>query len=170
LNGKEIGSKPAPDLAKLIVPFEVPYATGELRAIAYRDGQEIASLALKTVSKPERLRLKVDRDTIRASREDLAFVTLEITDAQGAPVPDIIRRIDFLVDGAGELAAVGNANPKDAASFRVPFCRTFRGKCLAVLRPLGGEGQITLSARSEGLSPASVVVKCARSGTETSIT
>jgi beta-galactosidase len=170
LNGKEIGSKPAPDSAKLVVKFDVSYAAGELRAIAYREGQEIASLAFKTVSKPERLRLKPDRDTIRASRGDLAFVTLEITDAQGAPIPDIIRRIDFHVDGAGELAAVGNANPKDVASFRVPFCRTFRGKCLAVLRPSGGEGQITLSARSEGLTPASVVVKCARAKTETSIT
>ncbi len=62
--------------------------------------------------------------------------------------------------GAGELAAVGNANPKDVASFREPTCRTFRGRCLAILRPFGHEGTITLKAKSDGLSPASVVVKC----------
>ena len=160
LNGKEIGSRAVPESAKLIAQFDVPYAAGELRAIALKDGQEIGSLAFKTVAKPARLRLRADRQTIPARRGDLAFVTVDITDAAGAPVPDIVRKIDFHVDGAGELAAVGNANPKDVASFREPTCRTFRGRCLVILRPSGREGTITLQARSDGLSPASAVVKC----------
>jgi beta-galactosidase len=160
LNGKEISSKAVPELAKLIAQFDVPYAPGELRAIAFKDGQEIDSIAFKTVGRPARLRLKADRQTISARRDDLAFVTVEITDAAGAPVPDIVRKIEFHIDGAGELAAVGNANPKDVASFREPTCRTFRGRCLAILRPFGREGTINLQAKSEGLSPSFVVVKC----------
>ena len=160
LNGKDIGEKPVPESAKLTAEFEVPYADGELRAIAFKDGLEIASHALKTVGKAAKLSVKVDREKIRASRGELAFVTVEITDAAGAPVPDIVRRIDFHVDGAGELAAVGNANPKDVASIRQPSCRTFHGRCLAVLRPLGREGRIALRATSEGLVPASVIVEC----------
>ena len=160
LNGKDIGEKPVPESAKLIAEFDVPYADGELRAIAFKDGREIASHALNTVGKAARLHVKVDREKIRASRGELAFVTVEITDAAGAPLPDIVRRIDFHVDGAGELAAVGNANPKDVASFRQPSCRTFHGRCLAVLRSLGREGRIALRATSEGLLPASVIVEC----------
>ncbi len=160
LNGKDIGEKPVSESAKLIAEFDVPYADGELRATAFKDGREIASHALNTVGKAARLRVKVDREKIRASRGELAFVTVDITDAAGAPVPDIVRRIDFHVDGAGELAAVGNANPKDVASFRQPSCRTFHGRCLAVLRPLGREGRIALRATSEGLLPASVIVEC----------
>ena len=160
LNGKEIGSKLVPESAKLIAQFDVPYAPGELRAVAFKDGVEIASLAFKTVGKPAQLRVRADRTAIRASRGDLAFVTVEITDADGNPIPDIVRKIDFHVDGAGELAAVGNANPKDVTSFREPTCRTFRGRCLAILRPSGREGAITLRVTAEGLSPASVNVKC----------
>ena len=160
LNGKEIASKPVPESAKLIAEFAVPYAKGELRAVAFKDGKEIASQALKTVSKPARLRLRADRQTILASRNDLAFVTVEITDDQGAPIPDIVRTIDFRVEGVGELAAAGSANPKDATSFRMPTCRTYRGKCLAILRPTGREGAITLQAKSAGLQPATVVVRC----------
>ena len=160
LNGKEIGSKPVPESAKLIAQFDVPYATGELRAVAFKDGAEIASLAFKTVGKPAQLRVKADRTTIRASRGDLAFVTVEITDAAGNPIPDIVRKIDFHVDGAGELAAAGNANPKDVTSFREPTSRTFRGRCLVILRSSGREGAITLRVTAEGLTPASVLVKC----------
>jgi beta-galactosidase len=160
LNGKQIGEKLVPESAKLIAEFDVPYAAGELRAVAYKEGSEIASRALKTAGKPARLHVKVDREKIRASRSELAYVTIEITDAEGALVPDLVRRIDFHVEGAGELAAVGNANPKDVASFREPTCRTFNGKCLAVLRPLGREGRIALRVTSEGLAPAIAIVEC----------
>jgi beta-galactosidase len=160
LNGKEIGEKPVPESAKLIAEFDVPYADGELRAIAFKDGREIASSALKTVGNAARLHVKVDREKIRASRGELAFVTVEITDGAGALVPDLVRGIDFHIDGVGELAAVGNANPKDVASFREPTCRTFNGKCLAVLRSLGREGRIALRVTSEGLTPASTIVEC----------
>ncbi len=160
LNGTEVGEKPVHDSARLIAEFDVPYAGGELRAIAFKDGREIASHALITVGDAARLNVKVDREKIRASRGELAFATIEITDAAGALVPDIVRRIDFQVGGAGELAAVGNANPKDVASFRQPFCRTFHGRCLAVLRLLGSQGRIELRATSEGLAPASAIVEC----------
>jgi len=160
LNGKEIGSKPVPESVKLIAEFQVPYAEGELRAIAFKDGEEIASQALKTVGKPARLHLSADRQTILASRNDLAFVTVEITDTAGAAIPDGVRTIDFQIEGVGELAAAGNANPKDVTSFRQLTCRTFRGKCIAILRPTGHEGKITLRAKSAGLQPATVVVTC----------
>ncbi|MGB6689105.1 MAG: glycoside hydrolase family 2 TIM barrel-domain containing protein [Terracidiphilus sp.] len=160
LDGKKVGVRSVSPEAKLLAQFDVPYAAGELRAVAFRDGNQIASISFRTLAEPSRLKLSVDRQVIRASRGDLAFVHVEITDGSGEPIPDLIRRIDFQVDGAGELAAVGNANPKDVASFREPHCRTFRGKCLAILRPLGRTGAITLRASAEGLASASIAVKC----------
>lgn len=161
LNGTAIGENPVPESAKLVTVFTVPYAQGELRAVAYKDGQEIASQVLKTVGKPARLRLTADRKTIRASRNDLVFVTVEITDASGGPIPDAVRTINFQLEGAAELAAAGSANPKNATSFRQPTCRTFRGKGMAILRPTGRAGVITLRASSAGLEPATVAVNVA---------
>lgn len=160
LDSKEVGVRSVPSEAKLLVQLEIPYAAGELRAVAFQDGNQIASISFRTLARPSRLKLSMDREVIRASRGDLAFVHVQVTDDTGEAVPDLIRRIDFQVDGAGELAAVGNANPKDVASFREPHCRTFRGKCLAILRPLGRPGTITLRASAEGLSTASIAVKC----------
>ncbi len=160
LNGAEIGTKQVPESAQLIVEFAVPYAPGELRAEAFKDGKLLASQTLKTVGKPAGLRLSADRSTIRASRNDLAYVTVELVDAAGAPIPDGVRTIDFSVEGVGELAAAGSANPKDVASFRQSTCRTFHGKCMAILRPTGRTGNIRLNAASKGLAPANVVVNC----------
>jgi len=67
------------------------------------------------------------------------------------------------VDGAAELIAVGNANPKDVASFQQPHRNTFHGKCLAVLRPLGKPGKIRIRAESPGLSPSTVDLEAALS-------
>ena len=160
LNGKEIGSKPVPESAQLMAEFPVPYAEGELRAVAFKDGGQIAALAFKTVGKPARLRLSADRSTIRASRNDLAFVTVEMLDATGATIPDGVRAVDFHIEGVGELAAAGNANPKDVTSFHQSACRTYRGKCIAILRPTGHEGTVILRAASAGLLPATLAVKC----------
>jgi len=160
LNGKEIGAKSVPESSKLIAVFDVPYVPGELRATATKDGKEIGSAILKTAAKPARIALHAERETIKASRGELAFITVQITDDAGAAVPDVVRRIDFQVDGDGELAAVGNANPKDVASFREPHCRTFHGRCLAILRSTGREGVISLRVRSEGLAPASLSIRC----------
>jgi beta-galactosidase len=160
LNGKEIETKPVPESAKLLAGFKVRYAEGELKAVAYKDGKEIATQTLRTVGKPAKLRLTADRSTIHASRNDLAYVTVELLDANGAVVPDGIRTINFHLEGAGELAAAGNANPKDVTSFRLPTCRTYQARAMAILRPLGHAGVITLHATSPGLEPATVVVKC----------
>jgi len=56
---------------------------------------------------------------------------------------------------------VGNANPKDVGSFRQPQKATFHGACVAILRPTGERGSITLKAEAADLEPASVVVKLA---------
>ena len=161
LNGTEIGIKRVSKNTKLTAEFEVPYTPGELCAIA-RDpeGQEVASVVFRTAGVPARLRLKPDRDCLRADRNDLSFVTVEVTDTNGNLIPDAVVPIRFQVKGAGELAAVGNANPQDVSSFRQPLqCRTFQGRCLAVLRPDAGPGGIiTLCADAPELASAEAVV------------
>jgi beta-galactosidase len=160
LNGKEVETQSVLESAKLVAVFKVRYAEGELRAIAYKDGKEIASQTLKTVGKPTRLRLQPDREKIAASRNDLSYVTVDLVDAAGNSVPDGVRTVDFEIAGVGELAAAGSANPKDVTSFRTPTARTFQGKCMAILRPTGRAGTITLHAKSAGLEPAIILVKC----------
>jgi beta-galactosidase len=67
-------------------------------------------------------------------------------------------RVEFRTQGAGELAAQGSGAPDDAASFQAPVCRTFQGRCLAIVRPTGTSGEISLRAESAGLEAAAVTI------------
>ena len=159
LNGREIAVKPVSVETRFKAEFDVPYAPGELKAVALKDGNPIAEMTLKTAGAPASLRLKADRQSLRPDRNDLAYVTLEVLDQAGNAVPDAAVLVSFEISGAGELAATGTANPKDVRSFRQPRPTTFHGKCLAIVRPTGSAGSITLRAESAGLSPARLVLK-----------
>lgn len=157
LNGHPIGARPVSGETKFTAEFEVPYVPGELRAVALTNEQEIASLVFQTAGKPAQLRLTADRACLRADRNDLAFITVEAVDEHGSLVPDAVIPVAFHVNERGELAAVGNANPQDVASFRQPRrCKTFQGKCLVVLRPFGSVGTLRLRAEAQGISSAEV--------------
>jgi len=158
LNGKVIGTKPVSAETKLTATFEVPYEAGELKAIALKDGKDVETKILKTTGKPAKIRLTADRTAIKTDRNDLSYVTVEITDEAGNLVPDANLPVQFTVEGAGELAAVENGNPKDMKSFRQPQVNSFKGKCLVILRPTGMSGEIKLKAESEGLAGTETIV------------
>jgi beta-galactosidase len=158
LNGKVIGTKPVSEKTKLTATFEVPYEAGELKAIALKDGKEMETKMLKTTGTPVKIKLTADRPELKASRNDLAYVTVEVVDEAGAVVPNASSPIQFKVEGDGELAAVENGNPGDMKSFRVPQLTSFKGRGLVIIRPTGTSGEIKLTAESAGLASAAVIL------------
>ncbi|MGA2542571.1 MAG: glycoside hydrolase family 2 TIM barrel-domain containing protein [Verrucomicrobiota bacterium] len=158
LNGKEIATKQI-NGGRLTARFEVPYAAGELKAVGLKNGTKVATKVLRTVGPAKKVRLTVDRSTIRADRNDLAYVTVEITDASGNPLPDATNLVRFTLIGPGELAAVGSGAPNVMESFRQPQHTACHGRCLAILRPQGPAGKLALRAEADGLSAAEVTVR-----------
>lgn len=158
LNGKVIGEKPVSEATKLTARFDVPYAPGELRALGLVNGKIVATKTLQTAGVPKKIKLTADRSTIRADRNDLSYVTVEVVDTEGRRVPDAEIPVQFSVSGAGELAAQGSGAPNKPASFRTPQCTTFQGRCLAILRPTGSPGKITLRAKAKGLEADGVTI------------
>lgn len=159
LNGKTIGEKRVSDSTKLTAVFKVPYEAGELKAIAIEDGREAGSVVLKSAGAPKSIRLTADRDIINANRNDLSYITVEITDENNHVIPNSAVPVEIIVSGAGELASAGNANPSDMRDFKSPLCNTFRGRCLAIIRPKGAQGKINVEVRSANLPTAKLVIK-----------
>ncbi len=157
LNGKEIATQPVGP--RMITRFKVPYQPGELRAIGLSGGKRVATASLRSAGEPAAIRLTTDRSKIRADRSDLSYVTVEIVDRHGTIVPHAAIPVRFTVSGAGELAATGSGAPNDASSFQLPVRKVWQGRALAILRPKGDSGKITLKAEADGLKPATVVIK-----------
>jgi beta-galactosidase len=164
LNGKVVGTAPVSEATKLTARFDVPYAPGELRAYGLINGKVAARTTLRTTGAPKKLRLIPDRAVIRGDRNDLSYVTVEVVDENGLRVPNAEIPVTLSVTGVGELAAQGSGTPNDPASFRTPLRKTFRGRCLAILRPTGGAGEIRLKASAEGMDPEMLTVRCGENG------
>jgi beta-galactosidase len=158
LNGKIIGQKPISDKTRLIAKFDQPYEAGELKAIGLIDGKEVTTRMFKTAGKPASLILISDRNQINADRNDLAYVSVEVRDKDGNLVPNAGIKVKLTVTGDGELLASGNAAPNDMESFRKPICKTFNGKCIAIIRPFSHAGAITVNAEAEGLQSAVIEI------------
>lgn len=155
LNGRDLGLRPTGWANRCKAQFEVPYQPGQLKAIGTIDRRQLQFI-LQTAGEPKALRLKADRTRISASRNDLSFVDIEVVDAKGRIVPYAQMPVTVEVNGAGELAAIGNGNPVDADSFKGPTRHAWQGRLQAIVRPTGRPGTIRLTARADGLAPARI--------------
>jgi beta-galactosidase len=151
LNGREIGSKAVSAATKLTATFDVSYEPGELKAVAYENGREIAQKIFKTTGTSAAIRLTPDRPVISADRNDLSFITIEIVDEFGQVVADATNQISITISGDGEMAGSGNACPYDMKSFGKKDISTFHGKAMVIARPYAKAGKIRVSVSGKGL-------------------
>ena len=129
LDDQLIGTKQVSRDTEFKAVFSVPYKAGTLRAEA---GGE--SVILKTAGEPARLRLTPDRTTMTADGQSLTFITVEVVDKQGTPVPEAAISCEAIVKGAGTLLAFASADLKDTEPYTSPRVKTWKGRALLVVR------------------------------------
>jgi beta-galactosidase len=135
--------------------WDVPYAPGSLKAVAYTGGKQVAVDEMRTAGAPARIALVPDRTTISADGDDLAFFTVRIEDKDGNLCPAASNLVQFSVTGAGAIRAVDNGNAATEESFQADHRKAFNGLALLVVSSKRGEsGKISVTAKSEGLAPA----------------
>ena len=158
LNGKSLGIKrKAGDDLHLM--WRIPYTPGTLKAVARTNGKEVLTQEVKTAGKPAKIILSVDRSTINADGNDLAYVTAKIEDNNGVMVPDADNLIKFKLSGNASIIGVDNGNPVSHESFKANYRKAFNGLCLAVIQSKDKSGQIEITATSEGLPSASIIIQ-----------
>ena len=153
LDDQLIGTKQVSRDTKFKAVFSVPYKAGILRAEA--DGE---SVTLKTAGEPARLRLTPDRTTMTADGQSLTFITVEVVDKQGTPVPEAAISCEAIVKGAGTLLAFASADLKDTEPYTSPHVKTWKGRALLVVRSAQKKGSVSVSIRSP-LPTASLSLK-----------
>ena len=136
------------------------YEPGELRAIAYTNGQEIGQAVIKTAGEPETIRLSPDRVELAATGDDLCYVLVEALDKHGVPCPLAINDVTFSVTGPASIAGVGNGNPLSYAPFQSHQVKLFYGKAMLILRTASdAAGDVRIAAGATGLSSTDIVVR-----------
>ena len=157
LNGRSLGrKKKAPGEFRLRWD-DVRYEPGELKVVAYRQGTRWAEAGQRTAGAAAKLALAPDRTTLRADGADLAFVTVDVTDAAGVLAPRATHPIRFSLTGPAEIIATDNGNPISFESFQAPERQAFNGRAVVIVRTRAGQsGDVVLRAEAAGLAPAEI--------------
>lgn len=142
----------------------VVYEPGELKVVAYKNGELWATDVAKTAGTAAKLQLSADRDTLTADGSDLSFITVRILDSKGVVVPEADNTIHFDISGPGEIVATDNGNPADMAPFPSQERAAFSGLALAIVRSKKDAGTIVITARANGLEAGSVVIRTRGNG------
>ncbi len=160
LNDKSLGRKKKAPFEYRLRWDDVKYAAGELKVIAYKNGQKWAKDMVKTTDKPTKLIAQADRTTIKADGEDLIFVTVKVVDKKGLTVPDANIKVNFSLEGEGEIMATDNGDPADLVSFASHERATYYGLVLAIIKATKGTtGNLKLIAESNGLEGSVIEIK-----------
>ena len=87
-------------------------------------------------------------------------MTVRVVDANGLTVPTADNTIHFSVEGPAGIVATDNGDATNVIPFPSRVRPAFNGLCLAIVRTVSGKpGTITVTAQSDSLTPAVVVLR-----------
>jgi beta-galactosidase len=108
LNKKSLGKKTMKKNSHL--EWKVRYSPGTLEAVGFKNGKKIITDVVKTTNEPSTINLTANRTSIKADREDVAVITVQVVDKNNLPVPTAGNEITFSIHGPAKIIGVGNGD------------------------------------------------------------
>lgn len=158
LNGRSLGTRRKNDTT-LHVKWTVPFEAGTLKAVSRRNGKMVLTKEIKTAGEPAQIKLVADKRELKATAIDLSFITVKILDRNGNLVPEADNLIEFSISGNGKIAGTDNGYQADTISLKSTRRKCWKGLALAIIQSSEKKGNITLTASSPGLPPASIILR-----------
>jgi len=139
---------------------ETRYEPGEVLAVAYRDGKEVARQSVKTAGAPHHIELSVYWSQISANSESLNYITAKIVDRDGNLCPNAANRLTFSANGAAYVYTTDAGDQRETETFLRPDKKALAGMLVACLRANGSAGSVTVTCSADGLESGSVQFEC----------
>ena len=156
---KSQGTRMEDVMGRYRLMWDVPYAAGELKVVAYdAEGKVADSTAVRTAGKPHHIMLCTDCEGLVPDGKDIAYVTASVVDKDGNLCPLATDMMTFSVTGAGSFRAAANGDPTCLLPFHEPRMNAFSGKLSILLQSGETSGNITLTVKAKGLRPATISI------------
>ncbi len=159
VNGKSIGRQ-GPTADRYLFLFDkVKWEAGEVKAVAYSGGREVAQQVKQTAGAPVALRLTTITGPagLLADGSDVVLIDVEAVDDKGRRCPTVQQRVDFQMEGPGIWR--GGYNSGKPKSINHPYLDIEAGVNRVAVRATRTPGKITVKATSANLKPASITVE-----------
>jgi Glycoside hydrolase family 2 C-terminal domain 5/Glycosyl hydrolases family 2, sugar binding domain len=135
--------------AKLFAKVVAPHSTADLEDVVRVANPDLWDLDHPVLYTP----------TLTPDWDDVTYLTATLLDPNGTVLPDSETRVHFSVSGPAKIIAVDNGNLLDHDPFHSTSRKLFEGHAIAILRATAPNGTITLTATTESLPPATLVLQ-----------
>jgi beta-galactosidase len=151
INGNSLGTKKTADFKNKVINLNVGFENGTLKAVGRNNGREVASCELKTYGAPAVISAKCDAAVIKADKQDIARVYVNITDDSGNLVYNALNEITCNVSGPARIIGMEDANPVNTEDYKDNKQKAFHGRLLVYIQSLDKPGKATVTISSPGL-------------------
>lgn len=165
VNGKSLGRQKldhTPGSGRhLIADWQVVYKKGEVTAVAYEEGREVARQTRRSFGDTDHFVVREDS----YGHGKLHFYEISAVDADGNPVENAADRVQVSVQG-GRLLGLDNGDSTDYDSYQSSERNLFSGKLLAIVgeEENAAAGGICVTVTSAALHPVRKVILHAEDG------
>jgi beta-galactosidase len=161
VNGKSLGVNKTPENGFTYAFPEVAFAPGAIKAVATQGGKVVAQQEIQTAGEPAAIKLTLHTGPkgLQADGSDVALIDFEVVDAQGRRCPTDEARVDF--DVTGPVIWRGGFNAAKLDTTNNKYLDTECGINRVAIRSTPTPGTITVTAKRDGLKPATVTLKSA---------
>lgn len=163
VNGKKIGRKSNnigdPKVRNRIIWEGVPYKKGNVEAVAYKDGKEVARHRLQTAGKGVKLTVKEDNAAWKADGNDLQHVRVAAVDSKGITDKSAEHQLKFSVDGPADIVGVINGDIYSEELSVGDTRRLFNGTATVILRSRLEPGEVKLNVDGGSLGKKQLNLK-----------
>jgi hypothetical protein len=163
VNGVSVGNKTMPKYSH--VEWNVPYAAGAIRAVAYVNGEVAGQDVSTTPGAATALQLAIKDGfgaSLLAGCQDVALVQVSVVDAAGLLV-DAGPNVTWTVTGPGTFGGSNAGDPACLVNNKATTYPAYHGLALAIVNgpAAGASGTITVAAAADGLTGASITIPVA---------
>ncbi len=159
VNGDSVGTAAVGTRKTFIADFETTYRAGRIEAVAKKNGVETGRDVIETADAASVNAPAADVDCIPADGTDIGYVEICMTDAAGRLNPECAVPVTVKVEGAGELAGFGSANPCSAENYFDGTAKPFGGRLRAAVRGTGEAGTMTVTLSADGCADKVVTIE-----------
>ena len=162
VNGKLLGKSSTPTSGYVFEFEKIQFEAGKISAVAKSKDKIVAQDEIETAGEPKKIKFTphVSPNGLQADGSDVAFVDVEVIDAQGHRCPTDEARVDFKLEGPAIWR--GGYNSGKINSVNNLYLDTECGINRVAIRSTATPGKITLTATRDGLESAKLELVSSR--------
>ncbi|WP_162633314.1 sugar-binding domain-containing protein [Echinicola strongylocentroti] len=152
LNGESLGKKEIVYDDKDMPGWMVEYAPGELQAIGYQNGSEVASYTVQTPGDLDHMKVSIEEgEEDPLNGEKILIMDICLADQNGNRVPHSDQEVDIELEGGAVLLGLESGDRSSHENYKSSSRKTYNGRLKAYIKVPNGADKVQVVVSSNGL-------------------